>query len=357
MSRIVRASTGGGGTTVIIQTAAQWALDIVVYPATNLLVTSDSYFGATDQRKFKIADGVQTWTQLNYIPISGYDDATSSIQTQLNAGVAYTDSSIATEVTNRNNAIASAVAGLMDYRGVYDASVNAYPSSGGSGVAGAIMAADFWIISVSGTLPTGVVVEAGDLVIAKIDTPGNTQANWSVVQYNIGYTPENATNKSTDVNADQASNVKYPTVKAVYDWATGLFATISSVAANLAKVDKGSIVFLIDNNGAAVVTGTKADTAVVSYGGIITGWQLFETSATPVSCTATLDVYRDSYTNYPPVVGDALTWTKPSLTAATKNSASGLSIAFTAQDGFRVNVDSNNSGVAFKLVLFTQKTS
>ena len=34
------------------------------------------------------------------------------------------------------------------------------------------------------------------------------------------------TNKSTNVDTDQASNTKYPSVKAVYDWATGLFASI-----------------------------------------------------------------------------------------------------------------------------------
>lgn len=33
---------------------------------------------------------------------------------------------------------------------------------------------------------------------------------------------EDITNKSTDVNTDQASNTKYPSVKAVYDWATSL---------------------------------------------------------------------------------------------------------------------------------------
>ena len=35
---------------------------------------------------------------------------------------------------------------------------------------------------------------------------------------------EATANKSTNVNTDQASNTKYPSVKAVYDWAVGLFA-------------------------------------------------------------------------------------------------------------------------------------
>lgn len=46
----------------------------------------------------------------------------------------------------------------------------------------------------------------------------------------IGYTTENVANKSTSVTTDQASNTKYPSVKAVYDWAVGLFATLSQLA-------------------------------------------------------------------------------------------------------------------------------
>ncbi len=97
----------------------------------------------------------------------------------------------------RDAAIASAVTGLWDDRGNFNASVNAYPSSGGSGVAGAIVKGDIWTISVAGTLPTGQVVEVGDTVRALIDTPGNTQANWAIAQNNIGYVPENATNKDS----------------------------------------------------------------------------------------------------------------------------------------------------------------
>lgn len=38
---------------------------------------------------------------------------------------------------------------------------------------------------------------------------------------------EDVSNKSTSVTTDQASNTKYPSVKSVYDWAIGLFATIT----------------------------------------------------------------------------------------------------------------------------------
>jgi hypothetical protein len=115
------------------------------------------------------------------------------------------------------------VVGLWDDRGSFDASGGSYPTTGGSGTAGAIKKGDIWTISVAGTLPTGQVVEVGDVIRALVDTPGNTQSNWGITQNNIGYTAENTANKSTDISTDQASNTKYPSVKSVYDWTNATF--------------------------------------------------------------------------------------------------------------------------------------
>jgi hypothetical protein len=46
----------------------------------------------------------------------------------------------------------------------------------------------------------------------------------------LGYTAENTANKSTDVDADKTSNLKYSTPKSIYDWAIALFATKSMSA-------------------------------------------------------------------------------------------------------------------------------
>ena len=54
---------------IVVQTAAQWAADNTVYSSKRILVTSDAYYGSTDQRKIKIADGTQTWAQLDYFPL------------------------------------------------------------------------------------------------------------------------------------------------------------------------------------------------------------------------------------------------------------------------------------------------
>lgn len=84
----------------------------------------------------------------------------------------------------------SLVVGLLDDRGNYDASVNTFPASGGSGTAGAILKGDLWTISVSGTLG-GVNVTAGDVLRAKSDTPGQTAGNWVITENNLGYVPQN----------------------------------------------------------------------------------------------------------------------------------------------------------------------
>lgn len=115
------------------------------------------------------------------------------------------------------------VVGLWDDRGVFDASVNAYPSSGGSGTAGAILKGDIWTISVAGTLPTGQVVEIGDVVRALINTPANLQSNWAITQNNIGYVPENVANKTNAVVGNETSTTLYLSVKGYYDYLVGLF--------------------------------------------------------------------------------------------------------------------------------------
>ena len=89
--------------------------------------------------------------------------------------------------------IDAAVTGLLDDRGNYDASVNTFPATGGSGAAGAVKKGDIWYVSVIGTLD-GVTVAVGSSVRALADTPGQIAANWDILNVGLGYTPYNATN-------------------------------------------------------------------------------------------------------------------------------------------------------------------
>lgn len=157
------------------------------------------------------------------------------------------DAAIGAEETARINGDASTLAsaqtyadgllvGLWNDRGNHDASGGSYPSTGGSGSGGAIKKGDIWTISVAGTLPTGQVVNVGDSIRAKTNTPGNTQANWAIIESNIGYTPENAANKN----------------------ASGGYAGLSGFVLQL-KNALGTVTSLLTNAATAIRTYTLPD--------------------------------------------------------------------------------------------------
>lgn len=76
-------------------------------------------------------------------------------------------------------AIANQVSSAKSFRGGYNASTNLFPSTGGSGTAGAILAGDVWVVTTPGTLG-GTSVDVGATVLALTDTPGQTAGNWAI---------------------------------------------------------------------------------------------------------------------------------------------------------------------------------
>jgi hypothetical protein len=141
--------------------------------------------------------------------------------------------------------IAAAQVGLWDDRGTFSAAGGAYPTSanGGSGTAGAILKGDIWTISTGGTLPTGQVVEIGDTVRALIDTPGNTQVNWAILQNNIGFTPENAANKVSTITA---SATEYPNNNGVIAYTTGIQDLFIPASAMISRITNGAAITQIE---------------------------------------------------------------------------------------------------------------
>ena len=140
------------------------------------------------------ADGAVVYAR--FFPANMFD----ALAGKEDAGVAA--ALVATEVTDRNTAIAAALVGLWDDRGNYDASVNTFPASGGSGSAGAILKGDIWLVSVAGTLG-GAAVVAGDTVRAKQDTPGQTAGNWAIAEGNVQFPI--AQSKVTNLVSDLAA--------------------------------------------------------------------------------------------------------------------------------------------------------
>ena len=122
------------------------------------------------------------------------------------------------EAVNANNPVTKGYAdnlviGLLNDRGSYNASSNVFPTTGGSGVSGAIKKGDIWYVNTAGIL-AGNAVRIGDSFRSLADTPAQNASNWSLLSGNIGYVPENVNNKQNSLGAD-ATNTKYPTVTAV----------------------------------------------------------------------------------------------------------------------------------------------
>lgn len=112
----------------------------------------------------------------------------------------------------------------------------------------------------------------------------------------------------------------------------------------------------IAGQGNILVAGELEGISIVPFTGTIIGWYLYETSTTPIATTTELDVWKDSYTNFPPLVADTIWGTKPKLTAATKNTETGLAIAVTQYDTLKYKLVSNDLGKNIKLGLIIQKS-
>lgn len=101
----------------------------------------------------------------------------------------------------------------------------------------------------------------------------------------------------------------------------------------------GSFGITIDGGGSVITTGVKGY-VTVPYSGTITGWTLLS----DVSGSIVIDVWKDTYSVFPPSVADTIAGSeKPTLTSANKNQNLSLSTwttSITAGDIIGFNVDS-----------------
>lgn len=81
-------------------------------------------------------------------------------------------------------AIATQIDAGVSFRGGWDASGGTYPTTGGTGVAGAIENGNWWYINVAGTL-SGTAVQIGDSITALVNVPGQTGSNWLILQEGV----------------------------------------------------------------------------------------------------------------------------------------------------------------------------
>jgi hypothetical protein len=103
-------------------------------------------------------------------------------------------------------------------------------------------------------------------------------------------------------------------------------------------------------------TGAKNLLFRVPYACTITGWELVANT----SGSVVIDIWKDTYTNFPPTVGDTITGSaKPTLTAASKANSTtltGWTTALAAGDYIEVNVDSVTTITNVTLTLTVTRT-
>jgi hypothetical protein len=103
---------------------------------------------------------------------------------------------------------------------------------------------------------------------------------------------------------------------------------------------------VIDGGGSVISTGIKGFVSV-NFGGQITRARLLSIDASVTSGSIVIDVWKDTYANFPPTVADTITASaKPTLSSATKSddtTLTGWSKTVTAGDVFGFKVDSVTS--------------
>ena len=113
--------------------------------------------------------------------------------------------------------------------------------------------------------------------------------------------------------------------------------------------------FLIDGGGSAITTGIKGDLQI-PFNSTITSWSLMADQ----SGSAVVDIWKDTFANYPPTVADTITGSaKPTLTSqtsATSSTLTGWTTSITAGDTLRFNIDSSTTITRLTLSLNLTRT-
>lgn len=135
---------------------------------------------------------------------------------------------------------------------------------------------------------------------------------------------------------------------------TGITVNADDVALSANQLAIG-IAFIIDGGGSAITTGVKGFLEI-PFACTITGW----TMTGDQSGSIVIDVWKDTYANYPPTVADTITASdKPTISAATKGqdlAPTGWTTAVAAGDVLGFNVDSITTLTYVTLIIRATKT-
>jgi hypothetical protein len=120
-------------------------------------------------------------------------------------------------------------------------------------------------------------------------------------------------------------------------------------------IELATVGLRIDNGASVIPTGVSGN-IVIPFDCTIQQWTLLANE----SGSVVVDIWRDTYANYPPTVADTITASaKPTISSSTKGQSStltGWTTALTAGDILRFNVDSVTSIKALDINLRIART-
>jgi hypothetical protein len=138
----------------------------------------------------------------------------------------------------------------------------------------------------------------------------------------------------------------------------GTSGGLKKTAANTWALDDftTAIIFEKDNNGTVIPTGIMGDSQV-PFACTITG----VTVLADATGSAVIDIWKDTYGNYPPTVADTITASaKPTLSSAVKyndTTLTGWTTAISAGDTLRFNLDSVTTITRLAIILKVKRFS
>lgn len=206
----------------------------------------------------------------------------------------------------------------------------------------------FWILTA--TTPTWVAVSQGlinpmttqdDLIIGGSGGASARLAKGTDGQY-LAVDPTThhliwRTVVATDVSGLSLDSLSDAIIASVADGDMIVYDSGSSAFKNISSITP--IVVIFDGGGSALTTGIKGDVSI-PFKAVITGVRLLADQ----SGSVVIDIWKDTYANFPPVVGDSITASaKPTISTATKSedtTLTGWTLTVAAGDILRFNVDS-----------------